>query len=759
MPALTLSAAQADLAALPSDRRIFLEGVAGTGKTTAGVARLLRLLAEGVPADSILVLTPQRTLAAPFTDALRGPAAPAGGEVTVLTLGGLAQRMVELFWPIVAAEAGFAQPDRPPTFLTLETAQYFMARLVGPLLAEGYFDSISIDRNRLYSQILDNLNKAAAVGFPHSEIGARLTAAWVGDSVQTRVYAEAQECADRFRAYCLAHNLLDFSLQYELFAQRLWPLPACRDYLTRRYTHLIVDNVEEDTPVAHDLLAAWLPTCASALVIYDWEAGYRRFLGADSRGAYRLKTLCNEHVTFTDSFVTSPEVHALEGRLARALGAKRSAEPVAVVMGRGRARIDASEMSFDAQPAEPAAPALPPDAAGVRPALDFTSHRYHPEMLDWVADEIAGLVHGRGLPPKQIAVLAPFLGSGLRFALDNRLTARDVPVRSHRPSRSLREEPVTACLLTLAVLAHPAWGAPPSKFDVAYALTQAIDEMDLVRAQLLTEVVYRVRDGAPILGSFADIEPAMQERITFLLGGRYEGLRAWLGAQMNERGSPTGRGHASRTCTRGHRIRRSSFVRSRPFPRPAVRRAAVAAGLRLPRQLLRGRSHGECHRVGAQVPPGDGAGRGRPQAAERGAEAIARPGIHRAGPGRRRGGAVRAQLAAAADRRRAPGAGLHLSDDQSAGGASVLARRGEQRLVGTAQPTADAALRFEPHLAGRRAVDRSRRIRRPPGGALLPGAGPGPPLPHADPPGAERAGRAGHRAARAAAAGDPARIA
>ena len=345
------------------------------------------------------MLTPQRTLAAPFTDALRGPAAPAGGEVTVLTLGGLAQRMVELFWPVVAAEAGFAQPDRPPTFLTLETAQYFMARLVGPLLAEGYFDSISIDRNRLYSQILDNLNKAAAVGFPHSEIGARLTAAWVGDSVQTRVYAEAQECADRFRAYCLAHNLLDFSLQYELFAQRLWPLPACRDYLTRRYTHLIVDNVEEDTPVAHDLLAAWLPTCASALVIYDWEAGYRRFLGADSRGAYRLKTLCNEHVTLTDSFVTSPEVHALEGRLARALGAKRGAEPVAVVMGRGRARIDASEMSFDAQPAEPAAPALPPDAAGVRPALDFTSHRYHPEMLDWVADEIAGLVHGRGLRP------------------------------------------------------------------------------------------------------------------------------------------------------------------------------------------------------------------------------------------------------------------------------------------------------------------------------------------------------------------------
>ena len=106
-----------------------------------------------------------------------------------------------------------------------------------------------------------------------------------------------------------------------------------------------------------------------------------------------------------------------------------------------------------------------------------------------------------------------------------------VPDRRRRLPRGLEWAGVAA-LVTLAVLAHPAWGAPPSKFDVAYALTQAIGEMDLVRAQLLTEVVYRVRDGAPILGSFAGIEPAMQERITFLLGGRYEGLRAWLTAEM-----------------------------------------------------------------------------------------------------------------------------------------------------------------------------------------------------------------------------------
>ncbi|MCB0238230.1 MAG: hypothetical protein KDH08_06210, partial [Anaerolineae bacterium] len=70
-------------------------------------------------------------------------------------------------------------------------------------------------------------------GFPYTEIGQRLHEAWLGDESQLRVYNDAQECATRFREYCLRHNLLDFSLQVEVFRQHLWSLPECRDYLTR----------------------------------------------------------------------------------------------------------------------------------------------------------------------------------------------------------------------------------------------------------------------------------------------------------------------------------------------------------------------------------------------------------------------------------------------------------------------------------------------------------------------------------------------
>ncbi|MCS7222180.1 MAG: hypothetical protein RML36_13425 [Anaerolineae bacterium] len=137
-----LSDEQTALAELPLESKVFLEGIAGTGKTTAGVARLWHLLAMGVPAESVLILVPQRALAMPYQELLRYPNLIAGGQPTILTVGGLAQRMVDLFWPLIAEKAGFGQPRLPPTFLTLETAQYFMARLVNPLLDQGYFDDV-----------------------------------------------------------------------------------------------------------------------------------------------------------------------------------------------------------------------------------------------------------------------------------------------------------------------------------------------------------------------------------------------------------------------------------------------------------------------------------------------------------------------------------------------------------------------------------------------------------------------------------------
>ena len=472
----------------------FLTGPAGAGKTTAAVARLRHLLMEGVPGHEILVLLPQRTLGRPYVEALRDRHLPPGGEVSLLTMGGLARRMVDLFWPLVAEEAGFAHPESPPRFLTMETAQYFLARVVEPLRErEGFFDAVTIRPQRIYAQLLDALNKAALNGYPHTEIGERLLAAWVGEAAQETVYRQVQAAVEAFRAYCLEHNLLDFSLQMELLHRHLWPQPLFRDYLFRRYRHLIADNVEEETPLTHDLLRDWLPRLDSALLIYDEGGGHRLFLGADAQGGRELAALCEEEVHFAEPRNPSPPVLALAEALGRAL--------------------DAPPLGMEAE-------------ADFRPALHRPEQapHYYPQMLDWVAEQVAGLVD-RGVPPSEIVILAPFLNDLLRFSLLDRLKARNIPARTHRPSRSLREEPAAQALLTLAQLAHPQWGMQPRRADVALMLRRAIEGMDLVRARLLAEVRYR-------RGTLLDFDGITNEetkaRITYRLGERYQSLVLWL---------------------------------------------------------------------------------------------------------------------------------------------------------------------------------------------------------------------------------------
>ena len=132
--------------------------------------------------------------------------------------------------------------------------------------------------------------------------------------------------------------------------------------------------------------------------------------------------------------------------------------------------------------------------------------------------------------------MAPYLSDALRFSLTNRLDVHNIPWRSHRPSRSLRDEPASHALLTLAALAHPDWKIHPPKFDVAYALMHSIEGMDLVRAQLLAEIVYRQRDLS--LAPFDGIKPDVQERITFTFGNRYSVLRDWIQAYRESEALP-----------------------------------------------------------------------------------------------------------------------------------------------------------------------------------------------------------------------------
>lgn len=475
----------------------FTEGPAGTGKTSHAIQHIRELLQEGVSPESILVLVPQRTLGQPYQVAFAGADWPSGAQIDVVTLGGLARRGLETFWPQIAAQVGSTFPE--PVFLTIETAQYFMAGFVNEAIKTGIFDSLSLTPFSIMRQTLDNLSKAAVNRFPLDEVTERLVTAW-GDRHSSRppVYHASLDVAQQFRDHCLQNSLLDFSLQIELFMAYLLHEPLYQTYFQTRFRHLVADNLEESFPVVADFIRWTWNDLESALLIYDTDAGYRLFLGADPAGMYRLRDLCKTK-TVRKKPVKMPAV-------------------MAALADEFRSVLETPPEPGNDLPANP------------RKGLVYESRKFYPQMMDWVVEQIAGLVK-KGVPPREIVVLAPFLGDSLRFALTTRLNERGIATVSHRPSRAVRDEPAARTVLTLMALAHPEWNIRPPAADVADALHQAIEELDPIRAWLLAQIVYR--PSRADLGSFDAIRPETQQRITYRAGEKYELLRAWLAAYQS----------------------------------------------------------------------------------------------------------------------------------------------------------------------------------------------------------------------------------
>lgn len=476
------------------NKRIFLEGVSGTGKTTVGIERAKSLIKQGVPADSILLIVPQVSFGNSYRESLRRSRLKANYHISIATFGSLAQQTVDLFFPLVAETLGFENPVKRPHFLSLELVQYYMKRFIEPEIERNdYFNSVHIDRNRLYTQIVDNLNKSALVGFSHFAIAERLKSAQLNDVEQAYIYDDAQTCAEIFREICRHYNLLDFSLQAVIFTDFLWQNSISRQYLTQKYRHLIVDNLEENSPKLHDILRDWLPLCESALIIYDSEGGYRRFLGADPYTALELKAHCDLHETLEKQRIMSDSVLAFSEVMAKQLQNK------------------------------PISSTFPHEK--FLEGIAYSDSRYHSQMLRDAVKRISHLVHEEGVSPNEIVVVSAYVPDAMLFELEMGLKGEGIRMRSHRPSRSLRENPITRLLITWAKVAHPEWKKTPSPLEIAFALKGSLIGCDLVRARLMAECLYSQGKLLP----FNSIrETDIQERITFELGNSYERLRQWI---------------------------------------------------------------------------------------------------------------------------------------------------------------------------------------------------------------------------------------
>ena len=434
----------------------FLYGPAGTGKTTVLQHRLLRLLRDGEPAYTILTLVAEPEHRAAYFEAIHGLERTPYAEPNITHYPKLAQGMVGLFWPLVARDAGFDRPYVPPTFLSYDQAQVLMWRIISPLLTQGAFANLRLRPQQIVSQLLDTLNRAALNALSLDEAVARQSQTWAGEPERRFHLDDAATAARAFRRQCLTNSLLDLSLTVEVFDTQLVQHSEFQRYFRERYRHLIVDNLEEQTPAGQNFVAGLMGVTQTTTVAVDAGGGYKRFLAADPHGAEGMRHRFTQVFEFTESFVAPAEMTLLANQVENYL--MHTHQPT----GDTEARI-----------------------------LRVVGGRYRREMVANLAPVLHELVYDQGLAPREIAIIVPYLDGALRYMLTGALQEAGLPFRLLRRRTSPREEPRVRAWLTWLALAHPGWDVRPSPYDVAEALTLSIHSLDPARAQLLVDNLYR----------------------------------------------------------------------------------------------------------------------------------------------------------------------------------------------------------------------------------------------------------------------------
>ncbi len=358
------------------------------------------------------------------------------------------------------------------------------------MLNEGAFSDLRLRPQQIVSQLLDTLNRAALNGLTVEEAMARQRHSWVGEADRVRHLNDAETAVSYFPAHCLQHSLLDLSLIITVFDRHLVKHPQFSRYFSERYRHLLVDNVEEQTPAGHNLIAQMMDSMVSTTIAYDAGGGYKRFMAADPTGANRFRTACQYAFDFDTSFVTPAPLWALSNRIENGL--------------------------MNTQ--------LPTEGAD-EAILDVINGRYRRDMVAALIPTLAALIH-QGIPASEIAIITPYLDGAIRYNLTQELQKAGLPHFLLRRRSSPRDEPRIRTWLTWLAIAHPDWDVQPSVYDVAEALTLSMDGLDPARAALLTRHWYDITAGRLLLTE--NLPEKVRERLSEPILERADALRVWL---------------------------------------------------------------------------------------------------------------------------------------------------------------------------------------------------------------------------------------
>ncbi len=495
---LKLTPQQAELIENDFSEKIFLAGKSGTGKTSAAKTRVKQMLDRN-EAGSTLVFAPTFKHRMPYMDII----SDRGRTPEVTSYNAFVRKSIALFWPLFATAAGF-NINGKPHFLDIDTEQIIISRFVEKRINEGKLSALSGTLSRICNQIVIAMHKCAAAMLPFGEYSERMKASWQGDKSFRTVFDAVQECGFEFTDYCRKNNLLDYSLQLEVFNTYILPNKIFRKWVSDQRFDFVFENVEEEVPAAHHFVREMADSFRSLLLICDSDAGYRSFMGGDPESAASLPGICNRNFVFSRSFTQSCDMEALENVIKN--------------------------------------PKLTNEELGGNPRKAFAvvPDRQFAKMIKSAVSDVSELINNKGVDPQRIVILSPLVSDLLYTEMERGLKENGIMTWLNRPSRPLINEKVTRSLIMLASLVVPEFGIEVKPLDIVQMLLAFVSDVDPLRTQLYVGGAYKheINDKGRTLyriKAFNDLPESLKQRIPEEMGHRFEKVRTWI---ENEKKKP-----------------------------------------------------------------------------------------------------------------------------------------------------------------------------------------------------------------------------
>ncbi len=517
---------------LPADASGVVVGAPGTGKTSAVVARTAALIRRGAAPEEILVITPTRTAATALRDEL-------AIAVGVATPGPLARSVAAFAYQIVRASLVHADAE-PPQLLTGPDED----RIVQDLLeGDAEDERAGVVRWPVWlpaevrgtkgfrAEVRAFLAEMTSLGIDHVELarraGEREVEVWHAMASFAREYHGVRA---RLRG---AHRDAAGLVQEAVALLRTLPGGAPQLGALGRLKVVLVDDAQELTLGGIALLEALRTRGVAVLAFGDPDVGSGAFRGASPENFARLAAEGPLHVLRGAHRGTAAHrdlIAEVTSRIGAAGIVAHRRRPGAGSDDRGAA----TEQSVPHPDAPRADPPRPDPSLSNDPDDSVRVHVVRSAAEEY--DTIARLLRERhvhdGVAWEQCAVIAH--DARQVAALEDELSARDVPTGATGPTRTLASSSAVRDLLRMVDLA----ALDPEHWD-ADAVTDALrgagmDAVELRRLRTALRHCALQRDEESLPTARELLASGMRHPLEFELIDTREGRRAARVAQTLE---------------------------------------------------------------------------------------------------------------------------------------------------------------------------------------------------------------------------------